>query len=366
MEIGEFAWANVFLDEAVEAATQHGYAALHTDALLTRLLVRHHVTDDLASWRSEVVREVNVVLPAAERENDHHLLAKAWRLLGFVHGSVCRWGDQVAAVERALEHARLSGDARLEARLSAAHTLGLCDGPTPVAEAIERCEEIAARGLADRQAEALVLCSLAYLRGMRGDFPEARELYARAGHLLRDLGGVVLAASTSLASARVELLAGDPARAERELARDYEALAAMGERYFLPLIAAHLAQAVQAQGRDGEALELAATAQELADEDDVESQALWRRVRGKALARAGRLDEAEELVRESLAALAPTDAPVMQADALVDLAEVLPAGARAEGQAALEEALDLYTRKGNTVSAARVRELLDRLVPETA
>jgi tetratricopeptide (TPR) repeat protein len=176
----------------------------------------------------------------------------------------------------------------------------------------------------------------------------------------------VLAASTSLASARVELLAGDPARAEHELARDYEALAAMGERYFLPLIAAHLAQAVQAQGRDDEAVELAATAQQLADEDDVESQALWRRVRAKALARAGRLDEAETLVRESLAILAPTDAPVMRADALVDLAEVLPPTAQPDGQAALEEALDLYTRKGNTVAAARVRELLDRLVPETA
>ena len=151
----------------------------------------------------------------------------------------------------------------------------------------------------------------------------ARELYGRAGHLLRDLGGAVLAAWTSLASARVELLAGDPARAERELARDYEALAALGERYFLPLIAAHLAQAVQAQGRDEEATTLAAKARELADEDDVEAQALWRRVLAKALAREGLLDEAEELAREGLGALEPTDAPVMQADALVDLAEVL-------------------------------------------
>jgi hypothetical protein len=48
------------------------------------------------------------------------------------------------------------------------------------------------------------------------------------------------------------------------------------------------------------------------------------------------------------------------------LAEVLPASARPEGQAALEEALDLYMRKGSTVSAARVRELLDRPVAETA
>jgi class 3 adenylate cyclase/tetratricopeptide (TPR) repeat protein len=366
MEVGEFAWAQVFLDEAVEASALDGQPGLHADAVLTRLLVLHHVTDDLAGWRSDVVREVEQILPAAERASDDHLLAKSWRLLGFVHGSVCRWGDQVAAVEQALEHARLAGEARLEARLAAAYTLGLCDGPTPAPEAIARCEEIGARGLPDRQAEALVLCSLAYLRALQGDFDEARDLYGRAGHLLRDLGGAVLAAWTSLASARVELLAGDPASAERELARDYEALSALGERYFLPLIAAHLAQAVQEQGRDAEAARLAATAQELADDDDVEAQALWRRVRARTLLREGRLDEAEELARESLALLAPTDAPVMQADALVDLAEVQLAGGALEGRKALDQALDLYTSKGNVVSAARVRDLLGRLVPEEA
>ncbi len=366
MEIGEFAWANVFLDEAVEATAQHDYIGLHTDAVLTRLLVLHHVTDDLAGWRSEVVREVERVLPAAEREHDDALLAKAWRLLGFVHGSVCQWGEQVAAVERALEHARLAGDPRLEARLAAGYTVGLCDGPTPVSDAIERCEEIAARGIADRQAEALILCSLAYLQGMQGDFAQARELYGRAAHLLRDLGGAVLAASTSLASARVELLAGEPSRAEQELVRDYEALAAMGERYFLPLVAAHLADAVQAQGRDSEAEQLAAAAQELADADDVEAQALWRRVRARVRAQEGQLEEAEALVRESLAILAPTDAPMMRAEALVDLAAVLLAAGDPDGQTALEEALDLYTRKGNSVSAARVRGLLEDLAPRAA
>ena len=125
----------------------------------------------------------------------------------------------------------------------------------------------------------------------------------------------MLAASTSLVSARVELLAGDPVQAETELSRDYEALTAMGERYFRPLVAALLAQAISLQGRDDEATEIAAVAKELADEDDVEAQALWRRVRALVLAREDRLAEAEGLVREALARLEPTDALVMQADA---------------------------------------------------
>jgi hypothetical protein len=89
-------------------------------------------------------------------------------------------------------------------------------------------------------------------------------------------------------------------------------------------------------------------------------------VRARTLAHEGRLEEAEALARESLALLAPTDAPVMQADALVDLAEVQLANGSLEGRAALDEALGLYTSKGNEVSAARVRELLGRLVPEEA
>ena len=244
--------------------------------------------------------------------------------------------------------------------------MGLCDGPTPVSDAIERCEEIAARGIADRQAEALILCSLAYLQGMQGDFAQARELYGRAAHLLRDLGGAVLAASTSLASARVELLAGEPSRAEQELVRDYEALAAMGERYFLPLVAAHLADAVQAQGRDSEAEQLAAAAQELADADDVEAQALWRRVRARVRAQEGQLEEAEALVRESLAILAPTDAPMMRAEALVDLAAVLLAAGTRMGRPHSRRR-SISTRARGTASPLRTyARLLEELAPTAA
>jgi tetratricopeptide (TPR) repeat protein len=363
METGEFAWAEVYLEEAVEGSRHDGLETIHRDAVLTRLLVSHHVTDDLAGWRGQVVREVEEILPEAEREQNHALLAKAWRLLGFVHGSICRWGEQVTAVQRALEHARLAGDTRLEARLSAAYAMGLCDGPTPVSEAIDRCDVIAGRALADRQAEALVFWALAHLRGMQGDFDEARELYGRAGSLLHDLGGALLAAGTSLWSARVELLAGEPARAERDLARDYDALSEIGERYYLPLVAAHLAEVVQAQGRHAEAARLAASARELADEDDVEAQALWRRVSAKALAEEGRLDEAERFAREATDILAPTDAPVMKADAFVDLAEVLQAKGDPERHEALAEACRLYELKGNVVAAARTRRLLADLVP---
>ena len=59
----------------------------------------------------------------------------------------------------------------------------------------------------------------------------------------------MLAASTALDSSAVELLAGDPAAAERDRVRDYELCSGWGERYPLPMMAGVLAQALIAQGR---------------------------------------------------------------------------------------------------------------------
>ena len=54
---------------------------------------------------------------------------------------------------------------------------------------------------------------------MRGDFELARKRVTRARDMLTELGGSVLAASTSIDAAEVELLAGDPVW--RAAARDY-------------------------------------------------------------------------------------------------------------------------------------------------
>jgi tetratricopeptide (TPR) repeat protein len=177
--------------------------------------------------------------------------------------------------------------------------------------------------------------------------------------MLEDLGTSVVAASTSTESGTVEMLAGDPVAAERDLRRDFEALAEMGEKYLLSTIAAVLAQALYAQGRYADAAEAARVAEELSAEDDIAVQALWRSVRAKVLARGGGLDEARVLAREAVELMRPTDALASQADALVDLAEVLElAGEDDEARVALEEAVALLARKGNVVSAERARALL--------
>src|SRR6266536_55900 len=54
MESGEFAKAEALLEEAIEAATLLGDERLAADAILSRLLVRHHATEDLHAWCEEV------------------------------------------------------------------------------------------------------------------------------------------------------------------------------------------------------------------------------------------------------------------------------------------------------------------------
>src|SRR5439155_23630666 len=240
METGGFATAETYLDEAMASLADSEDVRLRSDALLTRLLVQHHVATDLAAWRREVLTQAEAMIPALGALGAHAELAKAWRMIGFVYGPVSQWGKQVEAVQRALDHARLAGDERLEARLASSYVCGLCEGPTAVPEAIELTRAIVERGLPDRQAEAMIRCLLAILLAMNGDFDSAREEYLRGGALVEALGGGVMSGFVTIASARVELLAARPERAEQQLQAGYDSLGLLGERYFRPLVGAWL------------------------------------------------------------------------------------------------------------------------------
>jgi class 3 adenylate cyclase/tetratricopeptide (TPR) repeat protein len=354
IDTGEFAEAGATLDEAVDAAAIIGDPRLLAEARLVRLLLARHAAEP-EGWAEEVYREADRARGVFEAAGDHGQLARMWRLIGYVHATACRYGEVATAAERAIEHARLAGDVRQEARAVTTYATAALHGPTPVEEAIRRCEEIVARELGDRQAEGLVLCAVSHLEALRGELPRARELYARGRALLEDVGDKVVAASTSLDSAAVELLAGDSVIAEAQLRRDYETLESLGEKYILPTVAAMLAEALYVQGRNGEALAFSEVAEELGAPDDIDAQSLWRCVRAKVVARQGRLEEAETLVDAAIELLRETDALVMQADALSDLGDVLALADReAEARSAHEAAAELYERKGSLTPAARV------------
>jgi class 3 adenylate cyclase len=365
MDVGELDEADLLLEDAVAAASDLRDVRLEIDALMAKLLVRYSTDVDmpLEELRGLVDRAIGTL----EAVGDQRGLARAWRVLACAYGTTCRYGASEDAAQRAIDHARLAGDVRQESRTIAAYVMSALYGPTPVAEALARCEQIRAQAHGDRRSEGLVLGALAHLHAMEGRFDLAREHYRREQLVLDELGGRMLAASTSLDSSRVELLAGQPHAAEAELRRDYYVLDEMGERYFLSTMAALLAQALLAQDRDDEAFALSVTSQELAADDDVEAQALWRSVRARLMARRGEAERAVDLAEEAMEIAERTDAPVMRGDALLDLARVLvDAGDASAAAERATAALDLYEAKGTLVAAREARALLDSLMGSAA
>jgi class 3 adenylate cyclase/Flp pilus assembly protein TadD len=364
METGEFAWAEVFVAEALEGTAKLGDERLHARAVLTNLLVRHHIEADLGP---EVMRTTEGLIPRLEAAEMHAELAVAWRMIAYVHATACRWDGTESAGRRAIEHARLAGNRRFEARQSGAYSQALCDSPTPVPAAIAACEEMLARDLRHKQSEAMILNSLACLVALDGDFDRARNLYRQARSMLEDVGARVLAASTSFMLARVELLAGAPEAAEVDLRQDYERLEELGEVFIRPSIGAMLAHALLAQGRLEEAETLAVEAQSLTSGDDIEVDAICLAVRAKVLAHRGDVSEAVQLAEGAVSAIPRVEAPLMRTDALVDLAGIyVAAGKLEQARTALEEARDLAVLKEMAVPLARVDALLDGLGSKAA
>ena len=354
MSMGDFAAARAVLDDAMTAADRTANHRVKASSQLIDMFVRIYSGEQHDDWGEETLRVTRDIIPILEREEAHNELATGWRLIVLVHGMAGRYSLASEAVERSIFHARLAANERLLTRNGLFLSMnGLC-GATPVRQAIEECERFVAEGLSDRQVEGSVLCTLAQLKAMNADLEEARALYRRGRKMLRELGQGVNAASTGIDLARVELLDGDLALAEREVRSDYDFLAKMGETYFLSSMAALLSRIVRDQGRDEEALVLSQTAEAATAADDIDSQVMWRAIRAPILARSGNAELAEELARHAVELARTTEAPTLQADALVELACVLSLnGQAARARHVIDEAIALYRSKGNVASAAR-------------
>ena len=353
MELGDFAAARAVLGEATAAAEKLSHHRLKASAQLVAMRLRRYSAEP-GDWGEEALRVANDAIPVLEREGAHDELATAWRMIGLVHGVAGRYGQCREALGEAMANARLAGNQRLVARIGMGFAKSALLGLTPVPQAIEQCEKILSDGLSDRQAEGSIMCTVAQLRAMNGEFEAARSLYRAGRALLRDLGQGVNAASTGLEVARIELLAGDLAAAEQTVRADYEFLQRMGETYFLSTMAALLSRIVREQQRDEEALSLSKVAEAATAADDIEAQVLWRSVRVPIVARSGELDAAEAMARTALDLARRSEVPILQADILFELAVVLQLAGRAdEARNAVGEAIALYTVKGDLVSAAR-------------
>jgi tetratricopeptide (TPR) repeat protein len=209
-------------------------------------------------------------------------------------------------------------------------------------------------------AEGVIGLIRGLLNAMEGRFDEARFLARESRRVILDLGPSVTASTTSIEGSRIEFLADDALAADAALAQDLGELEAIDERYFRSTIAGLHSRARLALGDVDGAAASAELTRSLADPDDNEAQVLWRQAKAGVLRAQGRSDEAVVLAEEAVELTAGSVDLVLRADALVDLAAALTAAGRGhETGPPLQEALELYERKGATVAADAVRRALE-------
>ena len=331
------------LEEAIRSAVATGDTSEEWSARLDL------AASDLVVGRgdADALLRVAEAAIAALAPDDDGALARAWRRVAHAHFLQGRYGLSGDAAERALAHARAAGDHFEESRVVDLLCTSLLYGPTPADAAAERCERMLAEAEGNPVLTANVASSLAGLHGMRADFVSARRYAIRAETIFLELGLQLAFAGLTQVTAPVELLAGDPVAAERELRRGLEILEPRGSDGYQQAL---LAEALYRQARYDEAASCVAVAAAKDAEGVVLSQVTWRSVRAK-------LERSEELAREALALAESTDATNLVADALVDLAIVAD-----DNDDAVVRALELYEQKRNVAARARVSDLLPTAV----
>jgi tetratricopeptide (TPR) repeat protein len=356
-EEGRFDEARRALAEALRIAEEPLAARGEVERLLTQLQID---PDRAARQATRLGGRLTRVLADAD---DHAGLARLWHLRGLLAWIQAQAGDAAACWRCAADEAGAARDARMLADVLGWEASAFMHGPTPVDEAFGRCVEIQGQLRGNPWAEALVMHQMAGLHAMRGAFDAAYALLDESNAALAGFSPTVDAA-VSHPTVLVAMLAGDPAQAEQHLRAGRRLLEAMGERAVLASTEALLARVVLAQGRDDEADRLARRASRLTTDLDAAAQALWRRVRGIVLAGRGRAHDAERMVREAVGFMASTDYLNDHADALEDLARVYELGGDSEAaRNARADAMALFVRKGNVVSAVRLERMVTSQPP---
>jgi class 3 adenylate cyclase/tetratricopeptide (TPR) repeat protein len=354
---GDAAGAAAVLAEAVEEATATGNRRLVQLSRVEHALLRLYTNPDVKT--EDTIGVAEEALAVFEELADEGALARAWALIGHANWLLCRGERMEDAFTRALECTRRAGDPREEGWILRMLALVYCHGPTPVEPAIRLCEEILEVGRGHAAIEVSTRAKIAGLEAMRGRFELARDLYLECRAVGEEFGvGPVLAALPNY-SGPIELLAGDPEAAERELRAGCRALEELGETTVLSTTAALLARTLEHTGQLDEAEEYTVLSERNASRDDLASQTTWRGVRARIVAQRGEVQRAQQLAREAVAIADRTDFLVWRGEALLDLAEVHRLACdSASFVRAANDALRLFEAKGHLVLAERTRARL--------
>ena len=353
---GDIVAAEATLTDALARAEGSHNRAMQLRAGIERAHLRLFTDRDAGA--ADLVGLAQEAIPVFEKVGDERSLGRAWRQIGYVRGAMeGRCAEWLEAAERAAVHYRRSGwsTSGCLSEVSAA----LFYGPTPVTEGIERCEQLLDEAT-DRVGTANVLVFLGGLQALSGRFEDAFSVLADAETIYREVGEVyALADNSGRILGRVHLLAGDPQAAEQVFRECCETFDRVHDQAAMSSVASELGQALYVQERYEEAAEWGRLAEEHAPEGDLIAQFSWRALRGKLLAQEGLNAPAGAVASEAVRMAEQTDAFNDRGEVLLDHARVLWLAARqGEASTRIEQALELFERKQNDMSALTARSLL--------
>jgi predicted ATPase len=360
-EIADLQGADALLSEGVRLARADRNRALEALLIVRWGIVRLYLPD--VRW-SENLRECEEAAAVLEAEGDLSGLAEAWVTIGKARLWIGDDTDQ-EALERAISYARRSGNRRAELMALEFLARTFLTLRIPVDAAIEREEQLLTAA-EDRYTEQAMLAALADLYGFAGRFAEARQAIARCRALYAEIGASLVWASYAVTAGSIELLAGNPAAAERVLREAYEALCATEEVTYLSTTAVWLAESLYEQARYDEAEQLTDEAEKATHADDPFDHIQLCTIRAKLRARRGDIDEAVRLV-EDANRITPAHSGYWRGKVLLTKSEVqLRAGEHGEAGAVLGEALHLFEGLRAPAFAEQARTLLDELAVASA
>jgi predicted ATPase/class 3 adenylate cyclase len=355
---GELEQAETVVSEGAEVAAAAGLPAVQARIRVVLTEIRTLQGGPSAA----ALAECETAIAVLDTESDRDGLAEAWTLAGRLRFWL---GDSPAAeqaLERAIAYAWQSGNHRAESLAASWLGVTLTKLPVPADAATDRAEQLLQAAGNDPWAEAELLISLSVLYAYTGRFADARAAFQRCRSVFADSGAKVAWAECASQAGQMELIAGDPAAAERYFREGYEAFRAMGERGYLSSVAGSLAGALYAQGRLDEAQQLTEEAQAATIPGDIDAQAQWRVTRARLLARGGHFPAARILLDEAAALALPTSWAVLQAQILMAKAEVDQlAGTPKKAEDSLRAALRIYQDRHATPLADQATAALASL-----
>ena len=360
---GDMQRAEDTLAEGLQAAAAVGLPSVQ--ARIRVLLAELHAVED--GRYAEALEACEAAVPLLESEGDLEGLAEVWLTAGRVRFFGFDPLGAEEALERATDCARRSGNHHAELEATNVLVATFQDLPVTAGVAIGRGERLLEAAGGDPWAEATVLRQLSGLYGFAGRFADARAAYTRSQAIYARAGAKLDSAMGAIPAGAMELIAGDFAAAEQILRQGDEALRAMGERGYRASLVTSLAEAVYAQGRLDQALELTEDAEGLAAAGDLDAQARWRATRAKVLARRGQFGAATRLAEEALALIPTASHAPRLGEFLEAKAEVSRlAGAPGDAEASLRRALRLYEDRRMAPLAERARAALASLAAQRA